>query len=73
MTRTILTRTLAPVLTPFLAAATALALTAPPAQALGKNEKTFLAGVAAALVLGAIVNETVDKPRAAAKARATPP
>lgn len=77
MTRIFPNRALTPVLTPaltvVLAAATALALTAPPARALGKNEKAVLVGVAAALVLGAIVNETVDKPRAAAQARPYPP
>lgn len=43
-----------------IAAVTALSLSltaAAPAQALGKNERNFLKGVAAALIVGAIVNE----------------
>lgn len=43
-----------------IAAATALSLmlgAAAPAQALGRNERNFLKGVAAALIVGAIVNE----------------
>ena len=44
-----------------IAAATVLSLTlgaAVPAQALGRNERNFLKGVAAALIVGAIVNES---------------
>lgn len=44
-----------------IAAATALSLmlgVAAPAQALGRNERNFLKGVAAALIVGAIVNES---------------
>lgn len=43
-----------------IAAVTALSLAltaAAPAQALGKNERNFLKGVAAALIVGAIVND----------------
>ncbi len=43
-----------------IAAITALSLSmtaAAPAQALGKNERNFLKGIAAALIVGAIVNE----------------
>lgn len=54
-----------------IAAVAALGLaagSAAPAHALGKNERNFLKGVAATVIVGAILNDMKKKPRAVAPA-----
>lgn len=67
--------------TPAIATIAALSITlgaAAPAKALGRNERNFLTGVAATLLIGALINSqnrtrAVAPPPAPAPHRATPP
>lgn len=59
---------LPPVKTSAIAAVTALSValaSAAPAQALGRNERNFLKGVAATLIIGAILNDSRSRANAA--------
>lgn len=51
-----------------IAALSVAAGSAAPAHALGKNERNFLKGVTAAVIVGAIINDMQKKPRAVAPA-----